>query len=98
METTNKAEKQNIQIIEKVKTSLFDWVGRALFGLVVFFSYNIYTDVKTLLVVVPVLQEKITTLEKKMERMENKVFMDDRFQYPYKKEDEVTIPEKAISK
>lgn len=90
MENINKADR--IQIIEKVKTSLFDWIGRAFIGLIVFFAYNIYIDVKTLVAVVPVLQERIHTLEMKMDRIENKVFMDDRFQYPYpeaKKEDEI---------
>lgn len=92
MENNNKAD--NIQIIEKVKTTFFDWIGRAMVGLIVFFAYNIYTDVKTLVTTVPVLQERIQTLEKKVERMENKVFMDDRFQPPYpeaKKEDEVSL-------
>lgn len=85
-------EKQDGQ--NAVKLTLFDWIGRVVIALIGFFAYNIYLDVKTLVVVVPVLQERIQTIEQKVERMENKVFMDDRFQYPYpemKKEDEITI-------
>ena len=62
--------------------------------MIVFFSYNIYKDVKALTDGVPVLQQRIMNLEQKVERMENKVFMDDRFQYPFpeaKKEDPVTV-------
>lgn len=78
---------------DKIKLTLFDWIGRVAFSLLVFFAYNIYKDVRTLTDGVPLLQMRIENLEHKVERMENKVFMDDRFQYPYpeaKKEEQVT--------
>lgn len=79
--------------VDKVKTSLFEWIGRAMIGLVVFFAYNIYCDVKTLVTIVPVLQEKIQMLEKRQERLENKVYKSETFIYHGEmlKADEVTL-------
>lgn len=88
---------QDDKVQNDVKLTLFDWLGRAFIGLIVFFAYNIYNDVKTLVSVVPVLQQRIEVLEQKVERMENKVFTDARFQYPYpemKKEEEVSFEPK----
>lgn len=78
--------KDKINITEKVKITFFDWIGRAFIALISFYAWEIHSDVKLLVTVVPVLQEKVNMLEKRVEQMNNGTL-----QYSGKKEEEITF-------
>lgn len=75
-----------------------EWLGKILIALLAWLAVKIYDKVNDLKENQPVIMLRMENLEKKVERMENKVFTDDRFQYPWnqpapmKKEEEITLP------
>lgn len=90
-------EVQIMRVIEKTKAGLTDWIGRILIALLAYMAVKIYEKVDGINASLPVLQMRVENLERKLERMENKVFLDPRFQGQYsgelKKEDDITLPQ-----
>ena len=91
---------QNIQqeaqiIIQKKQTSIIEWVFKTIvvpvFALLIFQTWNNVNDMKAHL---PVLEERVSNMEKKFDRLDTKFFTDSRFQYPYdmKREDPISLP------
>jgi len=61
--------------IVEAKASVFDWLIRAVVSVTCFLIVEMRQDVKKLLEVVPVMQEKIERLQNDNQRLNNKVFV-----------------------
>ena len=78
-----KKESEVIHVIQQAKAGLTEWIGRILIAVLAFLAVKIYDKVSDLATHQPMIEFRIEQLENKMERMDNKVFTDNRFQYPY---------------